>query len=165
MVQPSRAEGGHHLVQAGADARDLRFGDARVDPECSDQVVDGAGGHARDVGVHHHGVQRLVDTPAGLEDQREERALAQLRDSQVAVTGRCGQHQWPSTVALATHDPDRPRTLPDRPAAVIYAIQLPRPLTPESLFTFAQVTLVRAERRLRRPRIPTYITDIPTTDH
>ena len=100
VVQPSRAEGGHHLVQAGADARDLRFGDARVDPECSDQVVDGAGGHASDVGLHHHGVQRLVDTPAGLEDQREERTLAQLRDSQVDVTGLRGQHPWPRTVAL-----------------------------------------------------------------
>jgi hypothetical protein len=33
-------------------------------------------------------------------DQREERTLAQLRDSQVDVTGLRGQHPWPRTVAL-----------------------------------------------------------------
>jgi hypothetical protein len=35
VVQPSRAEGGHHLVQAGADARDLRFGDAESIPSAA----------------------------------------------------------------------------------------------------------------------------------
>ena len=63
-----------------------------VDTERGDQVVDGAGGHAVDVGLHHDGVERLVDPPARLEDAREERALAQLRDAQLDVAG-LGRHQ------------------------------------------------------------------------
>jgi hypothetical protein len=69
-------------------------------PSAATRFVDGAGGRASEVGLHHHGVQRLVDTPAGLEDQREGRTLAQLRDSQVDVTGLRGQHPRPRTVAL-----------------------------------------------------------------
>src|SRR4051794_37181758 len=40
-----------------------------------------------DVGLHHHRVQRLIDPAPRLEDDREERALTQLRDPQPDVTG------------------------------------------------------------------------------
>lgn len=36
------------------------------------QVIDSAGGHVGDVGLHHHRVQRLVDAAAWSEDQRKE---------------------------------------------------------------------------------------------
>ena len=52
-----------------------------------DQVVDAAGRHSLDVGLDHHRIQRLVDATAGLQDRREERPLAQLRDPQLDVTG------------------------------------------------------------------------------
>lgn len=52
------------------------------------------------VGLHHHRVQGLIDPPARLEDRREERALAQLRDSQFHVTGLRGQHPRSGTVAI-----------------------------------------------------------------
>jgi hypothetical protein len=54
-----------------------------------------------DVGLHHHRVQRLVDAAAGLEGDREERPLAQLRDPQLDVAGLGGQHPAPVAVALS----------------------------------------------------------------
>jgi hypothetical protein len=67
VVEPSGPKRGHDLVQAGADAADLGLGDARVDPQRRDQIVHRAGGHAGDVRLHHHRVQRLVDAAAWLE--------------------------------------------------------------------------------------------------
>jgi len=52
------------------------------------------------VGLHDHGVQGLIDPPARLQDHREERALAQLRDPQRHVPGLGGQLPVPVTVAL-----------------------------------------------------------------
>jgi len=78
VVQPSGAKRGDDLVQAGADAGDLGLGDARVDTQRRDQVVDRPGGHAGHVGLHYHRVQRLVDAPARFEDQREERTSSYL---------------------------------------------------------------------------------------
>ena len=71
-----------------------------VDAERVDQVVDRAGRHPVDVGLHHHRVQGLVDPPARLEDRREERALAQLRDAQLDVTGLGRQQPRPGPVAV-----------------------------------------------------------------
>lgn len=53
-----------------------------------------------DVGLHHDRVQRLVDAAAGLEDDREERALAQFRDPQLDVAGLRGQRPRPVAVAF-----------------------------------------------------------------
>ena len=57
------------------------------DPEGLDQVVDRPGGDPVDVGLHDHGVEGLVDAPAGLEDGGEEAALAELGDGQLHVAG------------------------------------------------------------------------------
>ena len=95
VVQRPGAERADDLVQAGADPRDLGLGDPGVDAQRLDQVVDAAGRDAVDVGLHHHRVQRLVDPAAGLEDRREERALAQLGDPQLDVAGLGGQQPRP----------------------------------------------------------------------
>lgn len=72
VVQAAGAEGSDDLVQSAADTRDLGLGDARVDAQRGNQVIDSAGRHAGDVGLHHHRVQRLVDATAWFEDQRKE---------------------------------------------------------------------------------------------
>jgi hypothetical protein len=72
---PKRANLG---VQLGADPGDLGLGDAAVDAQGTDQVVDLAGGGAMHVGLHHHRQQRPVDAAARLQQRREERARAQL---------------------------------------------------------------------------------------
>src|SRR3954451_4395298 len=103
VVQPPLAEGGDDLIEAGADPRHLRLRDARVDAQRGDQVVDAAGRHAADVGLHHHRIQRLVDAAAGFEDDREERPLPQLRDPQLDIAGLGGQQ--PVTCAVAFSGP------------------------------------------------------------
>ena len=60
-----------------------------------------AGRHSVDVGLDHHGVERLVDPSAGFEDRREEAAFAQLGDAQLDVAG-LGRHQTvPGAVAVS----------------------------------------------------------------
>jgi hypothetical protein len=100
VVQPARPERGHDLIETGADPRDLRLGHPRVDAEGGDQVVDGAGGDAADVGLHDDCVERLVDAAARFEDDREVRPLAQLRDPQLDVAGLGGQQPVTCAVAL-----------------------------------------------------------------
>src|SRR3954452_20454284 len=100
VVQPPLAEGGEDLVEAGADPGRLRLGEAGVDAQRGDQVVDRAGRHAADVGLHHHRIQGLVDAAAGFEDDREERPLPQLRDPQLDVTGLGGQQPVTCAVTL-----------------------------------------------------------------
>ena len=100
MVQRPAAERGHRLVQPGADPRHLRLGDAGVDAQRGDQVVDGPGGDAVDVGLHHHRIQGLVDPPPRLQDHREERALAQLRDLQLHIARPGSPQPRPGAVAV-----------------------------------------------------------------
>ena len=69
-------------------------------PQCGDQVVDGSGGDAVHVGLHHHRVERLVDPTPRFEDDREERPLAELRDAELDVTGLSGQQPLPGAVAV-----------------------------------------------------------------
>ena len=100
MVQAAAPEGPHGLVEARADARDLRFGNPRVHPQRFDQVVHRAGGHAVDVGLHDHRVQGLVDAATRFEQRGHEAALAQLGDLQFHVSGPRGQQPPPVPVAL-----------------------------------------------------------------
>jgi hypothetical protein len=78
-------------VEVGADPGDLGLGNAGVGAERLDQVVDLPGGHAVQVGLHHHREQRLIHPPAPLQQGREERAGPQLRDPQLQVAGGRGQ--------------------------------------------------------------------------
>ena len=76
-------------VELRADPGDL----TPADPDAAHrdhQGINPAGADALDVSLHHHGVQRHVDAPAGSQRCREERAGADLRDlhREVASGGR-----------------------------------------------------------------------------
>ncbi len=94
------AEGGHLAVEVGADARDLAFGDPGLGAEGFDQVVHASGGHPLQVGLHHHGEQRLVDTAAAFQQGGEERPGPQLGDLQFQIAGGGGQQPVAVAVAL-----------------------------------------------------------------
>src|SRR5690606_23855121 len=53
-----------------------------------------------DVALHHHRVEGLVDAAAGLEDDREERTLAEFGDPELDVAGLGGQRPGPVAVAF-----------------------------------------------------------------
>ena len=78
----------------------MRRIDAGVDAHRGDEVVDGAGGDAVDVGLHDHRVERLVDAPARFEELGEERSLAELRDADLGVAGLRGQGARSGAVAV-----------------------------------------------------------------
>lgn len=86
--------------QAGAVPADLGLGDPRVDPHRLDQVINAAGRDALDVGLHHDRVEGLVDAAPRLEDDGEERALAELGYPPADVAGLGGDQPWTGAVAL-----------------------------------------------------------------
>ena len=100
MAEGPVAERVDTFIQPGADPRDFGLRDAGIDAHRGDEVIDGAGGHAVDVGLHDHRVERLVDAAAGLEQLGEERALAQLRDPHSQVPGLRRQRPGPDAVAV-----------------------------------------------------------------
>ena len=63
-----------------------------------------AGGDPAHVGLHDHGVEGLVDAPAGLEDRGEEAAFPQLGDAELDVAGLGRDQARPVPVALG-HPP------------------------------------------------------------
>ncbi len=80
-----RADG--PLRGAGAACRNLAhlaLGDAAVGPDGPDQVVDLAGAHPMQVGLHHHREQPLVDPAAALQ-QRGKNDPARSWGSQLQV--------------------------------------------------------------------------------
>jgi hypothetical protein len=56
------AERADDLVELAADARHLRLGDPRVDTERSDQIIDGPGRHATDIGLRLVYSRRFVSS-------------------------------------------------------------------------------------------------------
>lgn len=86
----SVAERGDVLVQVRADPRHLGLRDAGIRAERFDEVVDLPGRDAVDVRLHHDREQRLVNPAAPLQQRREERPGAQLRDPQLQLA-RCGR--------------------------------------------------------------------------
>ena len=66
-------DGADLAVQVGADPADLALADAAVGPERPDQVVDLAGAHPMQVGLHDDGEQGLVDPAAPFQQRGEER--------------------------------------------------------------------------------------------
>ena len=101
MAKGSVPERCDTLIQSPTDAWDLRFRDAGVHTEHCDKVVDTAGGHPVHVGLHHHGVERLIDPAARLQHLGEERAPIELRDRE-ATPPSAGQAR-----TLAPHLPNR----------------------------------------------------------
>jgi hypothetical protein len=90
----------HLNVEVDADPRHLRLRDTRVDAQRLHQVVDLAGRHTMQIGLHHHREQRLIHPPPPLQQRREERPRPQLRDRQLQITGRGRQHPRSVTVPL-----------------------------------------------------------------
>ena len=83
-----------------ADAAHLRFGDAAGAAQGLDQGVDLAGGYAAGVGLHHHGVEGLVDPAMRFEPVGEEAALPKFGDGQGEVAHLGGEHPLPIAVAV-----------------------------------------------------------------
>ncbi len=82
-----------------ADPGDLARGDACVTAEGLGQVVHAAGGHACTVCLHDDRVESPSDAPPTFRKRREERPGADLGDRQAQVSGLCGQHLLPVSVA------------------------------------------------------------------
>ncbi len=99
MAQRAAQEGFHLLVQALADASDLGFGEAARPAQRLHQSVDLAGGDFTGIGLHHHGIEGLVDAAAWLEPVWEEAALAQFGDGEGEVAHLGGEN--PLAVAVA----------------------------------------------------------------
>ena len=98
--QAAAAKRGDLIVEIGADPGDLALGDPRPDPERLDQIIDLAGGHPVQIGLHHHREQGLIHPPAAIEQRGEERPGAQLRDPQRQIPRRRGQRPRSGAVAL-----------------------------------------------------------------
>ena len=94
-------EGLHLHVDVGADAADLGFRDAALNPQGCHQGIDLPGGDAANVGLHHHAIERLINPAAGLEDRGQEAAVAQFGDLQVDVARLGGEAARPVAVAVA----------------------------------------------------------------
>jgi len=66
MGQGAAGEGGHHRVELGADPADLALADPGVDAQGAHEIVDLAGGHAVDVGLHDDRPEGTIDPTAWL---------------------------------------------------------------------------------------------------
>ena len=100
VVEWAVAEGLDSLVQLGADAAHLAPGDPRGDLQRGHQVVDRASGDPLHAGLHHDGVEGLVDSAAGLQERGEVAAPPQLGDPDFEVAGLGRQGLRPVAVAL-----------------------------------------------------------------
>jgi hypothetical protein len=89
------------LIEAGADPRHLGLRYPGLHSHSGHQVIDAAGRHAVDVGLHDHRVQCLVDAAAPLQQRREERPGSQLRDLHLDITG--GRRDRLGAVSVAVH--------------------------------------------------------------
>ena len=100
VVQVPVAERRQFLVELGADAAHLGLGDPALHPERRHEIIDLAGRHAVHVGLHDHGEEGPVDAPTALEQRREERPLAELRDLELEIASLGGQRPGPVPVSL-----------------------------------------------------------------
>jgi hypothetical protein len=91
------------MIKVSADPADFALADAAVGTKRPHQVVDLAGAHPMQIGLHHHREQRLVDPAAPLQQAGEERPGPQLGDAQLQIPGRGGQH--PGSVPVALRQP------------------------------------------------------------
>src|SRR3954471_21678369 len=92
-------ERAHALVDLLAEPAHLALRDT-TRAERLDEVVDGAGRDARDVGLLHDGGERLLGEPSRLQEAGEVRALAQLRNAQLDRAGAGLPGALPVAVAL-----------------------------------------------------------------
>jgi hypothetical protein len=99
VLQRPVPERGDLGVEILADPAHLGLADTGVRSEGLDQVVDLAGAHAMQMGLHDDREQDLVDPPAALQQAREERPGPQLRDPQFQVSRRGRQRPGTGSVA------------------------------------------------------------------
>jgi len=92
-------EGLDLVVDLFAQPADLALGDAAAAHRL-DEVVHRAGGDSLDVGLLDHRCERLLGQPAGLQEPREVRPLAQLGDAQLDRPGPGLPVPVPVAVAL-----------------------------------------------------------------
>ena len=97
-LQRPRPERLDVLIQRAADAADLALADPQA--EALDQLVDAPRRDAADVGLLHDGQQRLLGTPARLQNAREVAALADLGDLQLDLPGARVPPPRPIAVAM-----------------------------------------------------------------
>ena len=100
MVEAALPEVRHDRIEFAADAGDLALGDASLDAQGDDEVVDLARRDAVDVGLHDDRPEGPVDAPAGFEEGWEEAALAELGDVQLDIAGLRGQEARAVAVAV-----------------------------------------------------------------
>jgi len=101
------AQHGDVGVDLGADARHRRLRDPAVTAQRLHEVIDLSRGGAGDVGGHDHRPRRPVDTSTRLEQLREERTRAELRDGGLDVTGRGRQQLRAWALRSAVRSGDR----------------------------------------------------------
>jgi hypothetical protein len=147
VPERASAERADDLVQAGADPRYLGLGDPGLDTHRLDQVVDRAGGDAAHVGLHHHRIQRLIDPPTRLEDRREERPLAQLRDPQLDIA-RLGREQ-PCSSAVTVGQP-RVGTLVSASADPLRRLQFDQLLQHDTNSITHKISAITSAERLKQ---------------
>ena len=92
------AEDLHLLIEAATEPGDLVLG--QMQPHLLDEAVDLARGDAVDVGLLDDRDQRLLGTPARMQEAREVAALAQLRDLKLDLPGARVPRPRPIAVAL-----------------------------------------------------------------
>ena len=68
--------------------------------DVSMNVDDFPGGDAVQIGFHHHREQRLINSPATLQQRREGHSRPQFRDLEIEITGHGGQHPASHFVAV-----------------------------------------------------------------
>src|ERR1035441_999434 len=92
--------GAELLVELGTDPARLGLGDAGLQSEGGHQVVDLPGRDPMHVGLHDHSEQGPVDPASAFQDAREEAALTELGDLQIAVPGLGREQSVTAPVAL-----------------------------------------------------------------
>src|SRR6266511_4771676 len=97
-LQRPRPERFDLLVEASADAGDLRARDPQ--PQRLDQLIDLPRRHAADVRLLDHRYQRLLGSPARLQERGEVAAAADLRDRQLELAGARVPAPGPVAVAV-----------------------------------------------------------------
>ncbi len=100
LLQRTVQKGLHLHVDVGAGAAHLGFRDPALAAQSRHQGIDLAGGDTADVSLHHDGIERLIHTPARLEDREQKAAATQLGDPQVDVPHLGGEQPGPVAVAV-----------------------------------------------------------------
>lgn len=92
VVQAAGAKRVDLLIEAGADARDFGFRDTGTHTECRHEVIDAAGRHTVNVGLHDHRVQRPIDAATPFQQRGKERPGPQFGDLDLDIAGS-GRHR------------------------------------------------------------------------